>query len=221
MHLYRNYLPDDFLSDYCSTLKIKISNEQKILLSNYLSMMQKWNKYCNITSVKNYKDMLVYHVVDSLSVLPFLDSFSKKNLRVCDVGSGAGLPGIVLAIMRSNCSISCIDSIFKKTSFLKYVSSSLLLSNVIVYHSRIENLKSLECDVVISRAFSSLSKFVELSGHHVKNDGILCSMKSLIPNKEIDDFSCINDWGISNIYNLNVPGINSQRCLVVIKRASN
>ncbi|AGF49447.1 16S rRNA (guanine(527)-N(7))-methyltransferase RsmG [Candidatus Kinetoplastidibacterium galati] len=221
MDLYRNNFSDEVLSDACSAINIKISDDQKILLSNYLSMMQKWNKYSNITSIKDYKCMLTYHIVDSLSVIPLLDSLLKKNITICDVGSGAGLPGIVLAIMRPNWRVICVDSVFKKTSFLRHVCSTSLLSNILIHHARIENLNPIECDVAISRAFSSLSKFVEFSGFHVKKDGFLCSMKGIIPKKEIDDLSLISSWGIISIEKLNVPGVSSERCLVIMKRLDN
>ncbi|AGF48720.1 glucose inhibited division protein B [Candidatus Kinetoplastibacterium oncopeltii TCC290E] len=221
MDLYKNKVLDEFLSDACSILNIKISTDQKILLSNYLSMIQKWNRYSNITSMNDYEYMLIHHIIDSLSVLPFLDFFYKKKITICDVGSGAGLPGIVLAIMRPDWSVICVDSVFKKTSFMRHVASTNLLSNILIYHSRIENLKSLECDIAISRAFSSLSKFTETSGFHVKEDGMLCSMKGIVPKKEIDDFSSMKDWCISRMEKLIIPGICSQRCLVIIRRLNN
>lgn len=218
MDQYRNNLSDKFLSEACAILNIKISSNQKILLNSYLHMMQKWNKYSNITSMNDYEYMLIHHVADSLSVLPLLDSLFKNNITICDVGSGAGLPGIVFAIMRPEWNIVCVDSVFKKTSFLRHVVSTNLLSNILIHHSRIEDLKPLECDIAISRAFSSLRKFVEFSGFHVKRDGILCSMKGVVLNKEIEDLSYMNVWGISSIEKLTVPGICSQRCLVIMRR---
>src|SRR5699024_867458 len=138
------------------------------------------------------------------------------RLKIMDVGSGAGLPGIIIAIA-TNYSVYCIDAVEKKSTFIRFVSGVLGIDRVTSYHSRVEALPSLEVDVVISRAFSSLEDFVKLAGHHVTANGLMLAMKGRLPGKEIQALKENPYWRVGNIHNLVVPGLNAERCLIEIR----
>ena len=193
-------------------LNLKIDLQKQELLLAYLEQLAKWNKAYNLSGIKEPERMLSLHILDSLSVLPFINENS-----VLDVGAGAGLPGIPLAICNPNKEISLIDSVGKKTRFLFQVSSQLNIKNVAVINDRVENYRSEQSfDIVISRAYSSLSQFVAQTRHLLGEKGKLLAMKGLYPQAEINDLP--DDFKLLKAHKLQIPGEAGARHLLEITK---
>lgn len=194
-------------------LKIRLDNVQVKKLMDYLTLLDKWNSTYNLTAVRDPQAMLTYHLLDSLAVVPFLSEV--KNLL--DVGSGGGLPGVVLAIVYPEMKVSMIDIVHKKTAFLNQVKIELGLDNVMVYTGRVEELEIDELfDGIISRAFANLNDFVSLSSHVLSDNGFFYAMKGLIPEDEISNLE--SGWTVKRIEALKVPGLDAQRHLLFIDK---
>jgi len=192
-----------------SHMDIDLQAQEKML--NYLALLQKWNKVYNLTAVRDPLDMVTLHILDSLSVLPQM-----RCKRLLDVGAGAGLPGIVLAICRSDLQVTTIDTVQKKAIFMRQVKGELRLNNLTVVHDRVENYSPQEkFDVIISRAFSEIGLFVKLTKHLLKDDGKWFAMKGVIPLQEFESSGLVP----SEIIALNVPGLEAERHLVVIENS--
>ncbi len=195
-------------------LDIYPNEEQIKKLLDYLFLLDKWNATYNLTAVRDINSMLTHHLLDSLSVASFLSECHS----ILDVGSGAGLPGFVLALLYPDKRISLVDIVRKKTAFMNQVKIELGLDNVAIYTERVEKLSVRhKFDAIISRAFSSLSDFVYLSGHLLKKNGVFYAMKGLIPSDEINHLD--SSWKITRIEPIKVPQLNAQRHLIVIKPA--
>ena len=152
---------------------LTVTDEQINQLLEYLSLLKKWNKTYNLTAITGWDEMLVKHVFDSMSVVSFI-----KGKHVADIGSGGGLPGIVLAILLPETSFVLLDSVGKKTLFLKHVKRVLDLKNVIVLNIRVENYQpEIPFDSVVSRAFSSIGDFYRLCQHLLAQNGQMIVMK--------------------------------------------
>lgn len=183
---------------------------QKRLLA-YLALLAKWNKVYNLTAVRETQKMLTQHVLDSLAVLPFIEGST-----LLDVGSGAGLPGIPLALARPDLQVTLLDSNHKKTTFLRQACIELGLSNVSVVCERVEAWQPPQrFDTVISRAFSDLPEFVRLAGRLCRPGGTLLGMKGLHPYDELAQLP--PQVVLQQVVALDVPGLAAQRHLVVIK----
>ena len=210
------------LSISCKEMQLSISDQQKTKLIDYLDNLLKWNKTYNLTAIRHADQGLIQHIVDCLSVINPLNQFIEKNQighpRILDVGSGGGLPGVVLAIICQNAKVTCIDTVEKKTSFIRQMSSVLKLDNLNAIHARIEKLEPLHADIVISRAFASLQDFAELAGKHVSERGKLIGMKGKNPAAEQSDLLKKGDWTIEKIEPLHVPELHAERCLVWMHR---
>lgn len=194
-------------------LSLTINTPQINKLLDFLDLLQKWNGVYNLTAVRDPAQMLTQHLLDSLAALPAFDGL--KN--VLDVGSGGGLPGIVLAIARPDMQVSLIDTVQKKTAFLTQVKSELGLSNVTVHSGRVEQLQEVEkFDAITSRAFSNLGDFIELSNHLMKDNGIYIAMKGAIPQAEIAQLP--PGWHVTEIRPLTVPGMQAERHLILMER---
>ncbi|MGB6008451.1 16S rRNA (guanine(527)-N(7))-methyltransferase RsmG [Castellaniella sp.] len=181
----------------------------------YLQQLHHWNKAYNLTAVRDPGDMLVQHVFDSLAVVPPLRGIrGGRDTRVADMGSGAGLPGIILGICQPDWTVFCVDAVGKKTAFIRQVAGVLGLKNVQAVHGRIESLDSLQADVVISRAFASLGDFVRVAGHHRSSDGTMLAMKGQYPHDECQALESASDWTVKSRMALHVPGMDAQRCLL-------
>lgn len=213
------------LSLAAAALKISIDENQSNQLLSYLSQIQHWNRSYNLTALKDPEQMLIQHLFDSMAVEPILKEILYKNTvkkpLIVDVGSGAGLPGIVLAILQPNWQIHCIDAVEKKTAFMRQMIGVLGLANLQVTHTRIEGLQPLQANIVISRAFASLVDFVSLAGCHLASNGQLLAMKGRHPETEIDELLKQTDWQVSAIHTLSVPELNAQRCLLNLCRQGN
>ncbi len=201
------------LAQGLATLNIALSADQQQGLLQYVVLLNKWNKVYNLTAVRDPESMIGLHILDSLAVLPHLGSVH----RVLDVGTGAGLPGIVLAIARPDVHITMLDSLQKKTSFVRQAIGELSLANADVVCERVEQFKPAEkFDIVISRAFAELADFVKGSAHLVAEDGRMFAMKGQRPVDEIARLP--SEFEVDETIELNVPQIEGQRHLLVIKK---
>ncbi|MDR0934152.1 MAG: 16S rRNA (guanine(527)-N(7))-methyltransferase RsmG [Burkholderiaceae bacterium] len=180
---------------------------------SYLTLLSRWNTVYNLTAIRTPEEMMTHHVLDSLAVAPTL----KEARHVLDVGSGAGLPGIVLAILYPEMQVSLIDAVQKKTAFLSQVKAELRLKNVMVYTGRVEKLRATgKFDAIISRAFSDLSLFVELSGHLLAEGGCFYAMKGMVPKEEIQALPA--GLKVKAVVPLKVPFLDAERHLLILKK---
>jgi 16S rRNA (guanine527-N7)-methyltransferase len=194
----------------CDELKLFPGAAQRQQLMEYLALLSKWNKAYNLTSVRDETQMVTRHLLDSLAIAPFL-----TGQRFIDVGTGAGLPGVPLAIMCPDREFHLLDSNGKKTRFLFQVKTALGLDNIVVHQARVESFSAAEpYDAVLSRAFASLQDMVHGCRHLLASDGCFLAMKGALPTEELA--SVHSDFPQSAVYPLRVPGLNEQRHLVVI-----
>lgn len=190
-------------------------------LMAYLLELQRWNRTYNLTAVRDPAEMVTRHLLDSLSVMPALPDTLRTGAgsRLCDVGSGAGLPGIPLAIARPDWSVTLVDSVGKKVRFLRHVQRSLGLPNILPVEGRAENLPAEPpFDAVISRAFASLHDFVALTGQLAGGDGVWLAMKGKLEDSEIERLP--RGFAVREVTTLSVPGLNEARHLVVVRRCA-
>ncbi len=197
-------------------LGLQLSDTQFDQLLAYLGLIQKWNKVYNLTAVRDPQAMLTQHLVDSLSLLPALRRHAAgRPLRLMDVGSGGGLPGVVVAICEPGIDVTCVDAVAKKASFIKQVAAELGLKNLHGEHARVEELRAAPFDLITSRAFASLLDFTTLTRQHLKPDAIWLAMKGQHPAEELAALPAELD--VFHVEPLQVPGLDAQRCLVWIK----
>ena len=197
-------------------MDLDVSRETQEKLLAYLALLQKWNKVYNLTAVRDSMEMVTLHLLDSLSVLPYIDT---SNLL--DVGSGGGLPGIVLAICKPELQVTTIDTVQKKTIFMRQVKGELGLSNLTVVRARVESYQpSHKFEVIISRAFSDIALFVKLTEHLLAQNGKWLAMKGQVPHEELTSLAIKVNHAIKikNIVPLNVAGLNAERHLLVIEK---
>jgi 16S rRNA (guanine527-N7)-methyltransferase len=198
------------LSSGIAQLGIEVTAEAQKKLLNYLTLLQKWNKVYNLTAIRDPKQMVSNHLLDSLAVIPHL-----WPSRWLDVGSGAGLPGVVLAITNPDFSFTLVDSNSKKASFVQQASIELGLKNVDVRCERIETWEYPDkFDGIISRAFAETAEFVSLTKHLLKNGGRWAAMKGS-PEQELKHLP--RDIKVEKIISLQVPKLNAVRSLVVLR----
>jgi 16S rRNA (guanine527-N7)-methyltransferase len=191
-------------------LNLSEAVEQKLL--DYLALIVKWNKVHNLTAVRDPDEMVTLHLLDSLAVLPFI-----KAETLLDVGSGAGLPGIPLAICLPNLKVTVIDSSQKKASFMRQVKAELGIENLEVLCGRVEAISAeKQFDVVISRAFSDLCLFVSLTKHLCKASGTWLAMKGVFPEAELSALAKKHHLSPAKTEVLKVPGLDAQRHLVFL-----
>jgi 16S rRNA (guanine527-N7)-methyltransferase len=185
------------------------ATQQKLL--DYLALLEKWNKVHNLTAVRDPADMVTLHLLDSLSVLPHITSDT-----LLDVGSGAGLPGIPLALLRPELRVTVMDSSHKKASFMRQAKAVLGLDNLQVICGRVEEYQpEVKFGTIISRAFSDLGEFLRLSRHLLVEDGVWLAMKGVHPYDELAQLQGVT----SEVLPLQVPGLEAQRHLVIMKAA--
>ena len=193
-----------------SSLDLDLDNEKVEQLVQYLQLLDKWNKAYNLSGIKEVQRMVAYHLLDSLAIVPHIDG----NI-ILDVGTGAGLPGIPLAICFPEKRFLLLDSNGKKTRFLFQVKMELGLDNVEVFHNRLETFQSQEqIDIVLCRAYATLAKVVSQCGHLMKTDCRLLAMKGQFPEEEIVELPASFRFVKTN--ELNVPGVDGTRHLIEI-----
>jgi len=204
------------LRDGLAAMGLVLSAEVQARLLDYVALLKKWNATYNLTAIRDEGQMVTQHLLDSLSVLPALQESALAGRRWADIGSGAGLPGIPLAIVRPDLDMSLIETVAKKAAFQRQAKIELGLANVIVVNSRVEDVAGGVFDAVISRAFADLAEFVRLAGHLLRQGGRLYAMKGQFPEDEMSRLP--SDWAVVDCTRLNVPGLDAQRHLLVIER---
>lgn len=206
------------LADIASELDVALSSTQLDALLAYLDLLIRWNATYNLTAIHKASDMLVQHLADCLAIVPPLRRELGEPLqsRFLDVGSGAGLPGIVLAIVAPQAAVLCLDKVGKKTAFVRHVAAELALRNVQAEHARVEALRAGPFEVILSRAFSSLADFVKLTSPHLTPAGLWLAMKGKRPDDELSAVPASAE--VFHVEPLRVPGLDAQRCLIWIRR---
>lgn len=201
------------LADGIKELALDLDSKQHEQLLDYLALLFKWNSVYNLTSLRDPMQMVTLHLLDSLAAVP---AFAVAQ-HVLDVGAGGGLPGIVLAIARQDIKVSLIDTVHKKTAFLKQVKAELELANVTVYTSKVQDLQvQQQFDVITSRAFADLSDFVNWSGHLLAEGGQFIALKGVAPPEEQERLPA--PWKAGDLKPLRVPGLDAERHLVFITK---
>lgn len=168
-----------------SFLSLEVSSDCADKLAKYADLLLKWNSSYNLTSIDCPEDVMTLHLMDSLSLVKYLDETSSEGKRVLDVGSGGGLPAIPLAIMRPDLSVNMVDAVQKKVIFLRQCIAMCRLSNAKAFHTRIEKLEEPPFNVITSRAFASLADMVNFTTHLISSDGYWLAMKGKYPEEEI------------------------------------
>lgn len=203
------------LADGVQEMQLDVTPAQQEQLLDYLALMNKWNSVYNLTSLRDPMQMVTHHLLDSLAAVP---AFGGAR-NVLDVGAGGGLPGVVLAICRPDMKLSMIDTVHKKTAFLKQVKAELDLANVTVYTMKVQELEvSDKFDVITSRAFADLSDFLAWSGHLLAEGGKFIALKGTAPAEEQERVPA--EWKISGLQPLQVPRLGAERHLVFVERSN-
>ena len=196
-------------------LGLVLTDAQIQHLLDYAALIQKWNKVYNLTALRDPADMLTHHLLDSLTAIaPLRRHTQGQPIKVLDVGSGGGLPGVVLAICMPELNVSCVDTVAKKAAFVQQVAVSLKLPNLRGLHARVESLTD-PYQVICSRAFASLPDFVTWSRSALAEGGVWMAMKGKHPQGEIDALPA--DVQVFHVEPLAVPGLDVERCMVWMK----
>ncbi|PVE44598.1 16S rRNA (guanine(527)-N(7))-methyltransferase RsmG [Limnohabitans planktonicus] len=203
------------LSTGVQAMSLNLSAEQQQRLLDYMGLIQKWNKVYNLTALRDPAEMLTHHLLDSLTAIaPLTRHTLGEPIRVLDVGSGGGLPGVVLAICMPELHVTCVDTVAKKAAFVQQVAASLKLTNLKGLHARVESLTE-PYQVICSRAFASLPDFVNWSRSALADGGVWMAMKGKHPQDEIDALP--SDVKVFHVEPLTVPGLDVERCMVWLK----
>ena len=203
---------EDQLAQGVAQLDLVLPPQAESRLLDYLSLLQKWNRTYNLTAVRDASKMVSHHLLDCLAVVPQVTA----GATVLDVGSGAGLPGIPLALAQPRTRVTLLESSHKKAAFLQQAKSELKLDNVTVACERAEAWRpGRSFEMVISRAFSDLAEFVAAAGRHVGAGGRLAAMKGIYPHEEITRLP--QDWRLHEAISLAVPGLHAKRHLLLLE----
>jgi 16S rRNA (guanine527-N7)-methyltransferase len=210
-------LPPEGLSE---ALGLGISEAQSELLTRFMALLQRWNGTYNLTAVRDPAQMQTQHLADCLAVVPALRRHRAASdaKRLLDVGSGGGLPGVVLAVLESDLSVTCVDTVGKKAAFVRQVAAELGLRNLHAEHARVEQLQLPSFDIVTSRAFASLADFTALTRRHLAPSAVWMAMKGKRPEDEVAALPA--DIDVFHVEPLRVPGLEAERCLVWMRLKS-
>jgi len=210
------------IRDAARALQLEVTDLQILQLARYVDLMVRWNKTYNLTAIRQIGDIVPQHIADCLGCIDPLrrELSSIESPRILDVGSGAGLPGAVIAIASPHIDVTCIDTVGKKAAFLTQLAAELKLANLHGVHGRVESPASAEVpfDIVCCRAFSSLAKFVSLTRHALRPGGKWLAMKGVVPIAEIADLP--DGVQVFHVEPLRIPGLDAERCLVWMSEAS-
>jgi 16S rRNA (guanine527-N7)-methyltransferase len=202
------------IAEGLAAMGVDLPDASRARLEQHLQLIAKWNRVHNLTAVRETEQMVVLHLLDSLSVLPHLESAR----GILDVGTGPGLPGIPIAIARPDARVTLLDSSHKKCAFLQQAKTELTLANVEVICDRVENWRPAErFDAVVSRAFSDLADFVAQAQHLVRPGGQLIAMKGVYPFDEIARVPATHR--VARVLELHVPTLDAKRHLVFVEAA--
>lgn len=203
------------LTDVAPLINLTFSQIQIGQLLSYLDNLLLWTKAYNLTAITAPKDAFIKHILDCLAIVADLPFSDQSNIRLLDIGTGAGLPAVIIAIMRPDWHITALDSNGKKIRFIKQMVGELGLGNLTPVASRIEDFEG-EFDVITSRAFASLDDFVMLATPYLKTSGVLYAMKGKLPTAE--DLANLTSWQIQ-ASPIKVPQLSDERCVVYLKHA--
>lgn len=219
----------DELERGVQALGVALGADQCQALMDYLALLQRWGRVYNLTALREPQGMLRHHLLDSLSAVgPVRRWWTARAVaphpsaampapRMLDVGSGAGLPGLVFSVAEPGWAVNCVDAVAKKVGFIRQAAAELGLSNLHAQHARVENLPSQPpFDVVTARAFSSLADLCALTRHVLADQGVWVAMKGLVPDAEIKALP--SEVEVFHVEPLVVPGLQGQRCLVWMRR---
>jgi 16S rRNA (guanine527-N7)-methyltransferase len=202
--------PAQQLAEGIAALGFPVASAVQQKLIDFLALIGKWNRVYNLTAVRETEKMVSHHLLDSLAVAPHLGGDT-----VLDVGSGAGLPGIPLALVHPERRVTLLEANHKKSAFLQQAVIELGLGNATVVRERVETFEpGHRYDVVISRAFSDLAEFISLAGRHVRDGGTLAAMKGVYPHEELGQLP--GGFRLSGVVPLAVPGMEAERHLVLL-----
>ena len=211
-----------------ATLGLSLSDVQVGQLLDYMALIQKWTKVYNLTAVRDAGEMLTHHLLDSLAALPPLRRqlanvpqsahAEAQKIKLLDVGAGAGLPGVVIAICCPDIDVDCVDTVAKKAAFIQQVAVTLKLVNLRGIHARVETLTT-PYSVVTSRAFASLSDFVTWSAAALAQQGVWMAMKGKEP---VDEMAALGSFAtVFHVEQLQVPALAAERCIVWLRKSVN
>ncbi|MFY7854919.1 MAG: 16S rRNA (guanine(527)-N(7))-methyltransferase RsmG [Rubrivivax sp.] len=209
------------LTVHAASLGLDLRSDQIEQLTRYLELLQRWNKVYNLTAVRDPQQMLGQHLLDCLAAAPSLaravessasHSTGEASPQILDVGSGAGLPGAVLAILFPHWTVCCIDAVAKKIAFLTNVAGTLSLPNLRPVHARVQDLKQRDFSLITCRAFASLPDFTAWTRDHLAATGQWAAMKGHLPTDEIANLDPSIE--VFHVEPLNVPTLNAARCIV-------
>ncbi|MEO5697074.1 MAG: 16S rRNA (guanine(527)-N(7))-methyltransferase RsmG [Burkholderiaceae bacterium] len=204
------------LDRVATQLELDLSDAQAQSLIEYLALLQRWNGTYNLTSVREPGQMLTQHLADCLAVIaPLRGRLGAAHARVLDVGSGGGLPGVVIALLNPGFDVTCVDAVGKKAAFLRQVAGELRLRNLHVEHLRVEQWASAGFDLIVSRAFASLGDFTRLTRAHLDEGGAWMAMKGKTPAEELAHLP--SNIEVFHVEHLVVPGLEAERCLIWMK----
>jgi 16S rRNA (guanine527-N7)-methyltransferase len=197
-------------------LALDLSAQQQRTLLAFVELLGKWNRTYNLTAIREPERMITHHLLDALAVLPHLPP--RTGLRVLDVGSGAGIPGLPLAIARPDWQVTLLDANHKKVAFVTQAAIELRLQNVAVHAARVESFApDAPYDVVISRAFADIATFAGTSAQHVARNGWLVAMKGVHPDAELAEVPA--GLRVIATHALRVPGLDAARHLIVMQKS--
>ncbi len=197
-------------------LALELTDGQIAQCLDYLDLIGKWNKVYNLTAVRDPAEMLTHHLLDSLAVVaPLRRQTGGKPVHLLDVGSGAGLPGVVIAICCPEVAVTCVDTVSKKAAFIQQAALTLKLPNLKGLHARVESITDASYNVVSSRAFASLADFINLSRAAMAEQGVWLAMKGRHPADEIAALP--PEAEVFHVEQLQVPGLDAQRCIVWVR----
>ena len=204
------------------TLQLSLDPQQIDQLLTYQALIGKWTQVYNLTSLRDPAEMLTHHLLDSLAAVPALQRHLQgaglqTRVRLLDVGSGAGLPGVVVAICCPDIVVTCVDSVAKKAAFIKQAALALKLDNLGALHARVEDI-SQTFDVICSRAFASLSDFTRVSTRSLAPDAVWMAMKGRYPTEELAELPA--SIKMFHVEQLNVPELQAERCIIWLRPAS-
>ncbi len=201
-----------------AALGLDLDETQQARLLDYLQLIGKWNKVYNLTALRTPQEMFSHHLMDSLAVIaPLRRHAAGRPLRILDVGSGAGLPGVVIAICCPEFEVDCVDTVAKKAAFIQQAAASLGLVNLRGVHDRVERLAG-PYDLICSRAFASLADFVNWSEQALAGEGVWMAMKGKRPDDEAAELPA--GVAVFHVEPLQVPGLDAERCLVWLKKSA-
>lgn len=199
-------------------LGLSIDDEQVLAILRYLDGLLLWGKAYNLTAITDPKEALIKHIFDCMAIVPDLPLADRGQVRLLDIGTGAGLPSVIIAILRPDWQVSALDSNQKKIRFIRQLASELALKNITPIASRIEHHHAdfaKTYQVITSRAFASLQDFVALATPCLADDGVLYAMKGKNPTDE--ELASLADWHIS-VKPISVPQLDDSRCVVYLQK---